>query len=333
MPAYLSCSGFAALPKLIEDPDDRTTGTTALVQLTPSTEALLAQVTLPPRPSEITDDFDIEALERQLKSATTVRPTKSNPQTPGSSSSSLLSSSSSSRSSMDMQSDPLSSETRSKASSPAQSLPTDVIRRLHANLEQRLQPFWSSVLPNRIIRLHLFASPSALNPNANQSDKLTFDHEHGPLASQDVITGVDGSFHAKFRLTWDELRHHPQALHIAFGEDVVEDEVMVLTQLLPPTPTGCQCFHSTSHCTLHHNQTSQLPKPLTSISVIPITYSPIRVISDIDDTIKSSNILSGARAVFQNVFVKELKDSVIPGMGEWYREMWCRGIRFHYVVS
>jgi hypothetical protein len=82
-----------------------------------------------------------------------------------------------------------------------------------------------------------------------------------------------------------------------------------------------------------HNQIPQPPKPLTTISVIPITHSPIRVISDIDDTIKISNILSGARAVFRNVFVKELKDSVIPGMGEWYRGMWDRGIRFHYVVS
>jgi phosphatidate phosphatase APP1 len=66
---------------------------------------------------------------------------------------------------------------------------------------------------------------------------------------------------------------------------------------------------------------------------VPLTYSPIRVISDIDDTVKLSGVHCGARAVFHNVFVKDLEDNLIPGMGEWYSEMWRRGVRFHYVVS
>ena len=162
---------------------------------------------------------------------------------------------------------------------------------------------------------------------------------------------VDGSFQAKFRLKWDELCHHPRGLHIAFGDDV-EHEVMVVAQLLPPAPilvavssvqnqtksyfpspslaSGPGTYDSNIQ---HHNQIPQPPTPLTFMSVIPITQSPICVISDIDDTIKLSNILSGARAVFHNVFVKELKDNVIPGMGGWYRGVWDRGIRFHYVVS
>jgi len=271
---------------------------------------------------------------------------------------------------------PLSPETRNFTSSQtmpipstssgsagiSSSTPTEVIRRLHANLEQRLQPFWSSVLPNRTIRLHLFASPhrdsgpaSAPDSNSNQLDKFSLDPENGPLASQVVVTGDDGSFQAKFLLRWDELCLHPQALHIAFGEDVVDHEVIAVAQFLSPaslsvgvasaqnqTERSPSAFPSSSApgthdptvpYTQHHDQTPQPPKPLTSISVIPITHSPIRVISDIDDTIKLSNILSGARAVFHNVFVKELRDTVIPGMGEWYREMWSRGIRFHYVVS
>jgi phosphatidate phosphatase APP1 len=65
----------------------------------------------------------------------------------------------------------------------------------------------------------------------------------------------------------------------------------------------------------------------------PITHCPIRVISDIDDTVKSSDIVSGARVVIQNVFVRELQDNVIPCMGEWYRSMFQRGERLHYVVS
>ena len=43
--------------------------------------------------------------------------------------------------------------------------------------------------------------------------------------------------------------------------------------------------------------------------------------------------LCGARAAFYNVFVKDLAENVIPGMGNWYMDMWKRGVRFHYVVS
>ena len=133
--------------------------------------------------------------------------------------------------------------------SSAGNTPSEVIKRLHANLEQRLQPFWSSVLQNRIIRLHLFSCPlssasdSEPNPNSSQSDKFSFDPENGPLASQDVITGVDGSFQAKFRLKWDDLCHHPQGLHIAFGDNV-EHEVMVVAQLLPPASVRVNVAHA-----------------------------------------------------------------------------------------
>ena len=71
----------------------------------------------------------------------------------------------------------------------------------------------------------------------------------------------------------------------------------------------------------------------TTSERVSLTYCPIRVISDIDDTVKLSGVHCGARVVFQNVFVKDLEESLIPGMGEWYTEMWRRGVRFHYVVS
>lgn len=229
----------------------------------------------------------------------------------------------------------------------------EVIKQLHDNLEKRLQPFWSSVLPNRTIRLHLFVSPyqkgksslpssgpgpEAVNPQDQDTEinitSLLSDAETngGPIASQDILTAADGSFQVRFRVNWEELCHHPKALHIAFGEPEREEEheLLVVTQLLPaPSPPP-------SRLSLHsqpQDETQFTPAPLTSLTRIPISHSPIRVISDIDDTVKFSGILAGARAVFHNVFVKDLRENVIPGMGEWYTGMWTRGVRFHYVVS
>lgn len=72
---------------------------------------------------------------------------------------------------------------------------------------------------------------------------------------------------------------------------------------------------------------------LTSYLRLTLIHTALTgLISDIDDTIKFSNILSGARSVFFNVFVKELHEALIPGMPEWYNALWTRGVRFHYVV-
>ncbi|KAH9072238.1 hypothetical protein EDB83DRAFT_2517013 [Lactarius deliciosus] len=46
-----------------------------------------------------------------------------------------------------------------------------------------------------------------------------------------------------------------------------------------------------------------------------------------------SGVTRGARTVFRNVFVKDLNENVIPGMGEWYSKMWSLGVRFHYVSN
>lgn len=56
----------------------------------------------------------------------------------------------------------------------------------------------------------------------------------------------------------------------------------------------------------------------------------LTVISDIDDTIKHSNV-SDRRDLFHNTFVRHYKS--IPGMSELYRELAEQGVVFHYVTG
>ena len=56
----------------------------------------------------------------------------------------------------------------------------------------------------------------------------------------------------------------------------------------------------------------------------------ISVISDIDDTIKISEVLD-RKALIQNTFVKEFRD--VPGMANLYRELERSGAVFHYVSA
>ncbi|KAH6606863.1 hypothetical protein Trco_006016 [Trichoderma cornu-damae] len=56
----------------------------------------------------------------------------------------------------------------------------------------------------------------------------------------------------------------------------------------------------------------------------------VSLISDIDDTIKMSNISAGAREIFRNTFVRDLADLSIQGVKEWYGHMQTLGVSLHY---
>jgi hypothetical protein len=181
-------------------------------------------------------------------------------------------------------------------------IPAD-LQRLHANLESRLKPFWASALSSRWVEVSVFVH--SLNP---QTHPQSLDPQL--LFRKELPTGPDGFFSDTFMIDWKDI-----CAHIAFDETHVEHELLVEAQVV-----GVEYVSP-----LHQ-------RPTNSIR-IPITDSTVRVISDIDDTVKMSRVPDGARAIFHNVFVKDLEETIIPEMGDWYDNMWKRGVRFHYVVS
>ncbi|KAK4201859.1 hypothetical protein QBC40DRAFT_170570, partial [Triangularia verruculosa] len=56
----------------------------------------------------------------------------------------------------------------------------------------------------------------------------------------------------------------------------------------------------------------------------------VSLISDVDDTIKRSNIGMGAREIFRNTFIRDLGDLTVPGVTEWYHTMHDLGVELHY---
>ncbi|EDO65411.1 hypothetical protein GE21DRAFT_4539 [Neurospora crassa] len=59
----------------------------------------------------------------------------------------------------------------------------------------------------------------------------------------------------------------------------------------------------------------------------------VSLISDVDDTIKRSNINGGAREIFRNTFVRELADQTIDGVKELYTSLHNMGVKLHYVSN
>ncbi|KAH7170177.1 hypothetical protein EDB81DRAFT_636925 [Dactylonectria macrodidyma] len=56
----------------------------------------------------------------------------------------------------------------------------------------------------------------------------------------------------------------------------------------------------------------------------------VSLISDIDDTVKRSNILGGAKEIFRNTFVRDLSELTIDGVKEWFNRMHDMGVSMHY---
>jgi hypothetical protein len=207
------------------------------------------------------------------------------------------------------------------------------LRRWHSNLETRLHPFWAGVLSNRTVRVSVRPQFDLTDAEVESMSPGELELLEQPLGASVVVTDADGAFKIQFVIHWETLCMHPKGAPMTSIDPNREHDFSVTAELMPPlsppgspyTPTGPQSI-------LPPSPIPSVPTAITSERV-PLTYSPVRVISDIDDTVKLSGIQCGLRAVFHNVFVKDLEESLIPGMGEWYTEMWRRGVRFHYVVS
>ncbi|KAI0788704.1 hypothetical protein C8Q75DRAFT_807439 [Abortiporus biennis] len=302
---------YAALPKIAAPPGAATIVVSSSELDTVSEE--LRSIHLPPPPDQMNEEAEIRELEEQLKHM------ESNPET-----ASQLSNSSSAQS-------------ESGANTPISETISTNLHRWHANLEARLHPFWSSALSARTVRISVYATdPTAINiydsPPLNGSSDDEYDILRRPIAVKDVFTAADGSFQVKFTLEWEQMCVHPGGLQIAFGDPTTEFNVYIVAELLPPSSRPNTPSTSQPPQYAPRQPRRVVPTVQTNLS-IPLTHSAVRVISDIDDTVKMAGVLQGARAAFHNVFVKDLSDIVIPGMGEWYTSMWSRGVRFHYVSN
>lgn len=273
---------------------------------------IIASMHLPPKPEDMNDEAEERALTERMRELGIETASIS---TNESSSSSIRSDISSTRNSNDSE-----------------------VQRLHKNLETRFLPFMSSSLVGRPIRLSIYASnPETMDfkspPLGSTSSEEDYAAQRSPLLVAEAMTGADGFFQAKVRIPWERMATHPAALHVAFGHPQNEDIFYIAADLLPapsrpPSPSAQQ-----QYAVRTPRVPRNLPPVTTTYLKIPITYTTVRLISDIDDTVKMSGILNGAKAAFYNVFVKDLNDIVIPGMSEWYSALWKRGVRFHYVVS
>ncbi|KAJ9107021.1 hypothetical protein QFC19_002890 [Naganishia cerealis] len=260
------------------------------------------------------------------------------------------------------------------------------LQALHANLEERLAPFRSSVSQRRV---QVSIYPIILDDPAQhqQLDDIKPDFTDKPLLTNVFTTSPQGIFSHKIVIPWERIISHGPSLQLAFGGLPVSSpyhptkglyiHAQLLTESgpsrlpqaassLPPTQSGESSLNGSAADlkSLDSGVTrvddganaffSSTVKPvakgsggemggLQSLGKTDVTASVfsnisstggVRIISDLDDTVKYSNILGGAREAFRNAFCRAIADVGIEGMSELYHTLADAGVAgYHYVSN
>ncbi|KAF8518969.1 hypothetical protein BU17DRAFT_66136 [Hysterangium stoloniferum] len=171
---------------------------------------------------------------------------------------------------------PISNITESTTLFPEQG--SDLIaRKLHANLDARLQPFWSGAVSNRLVRLRIFC------PNAGEVPELAHDD---PFKQQSQLRAR----------TWPRFPHlytyFLGSVYRVSGRHPSRDVACTINYSISGVNPSVACFVSTAYTP--GDQVTGTSHIVTRVTVpLPVPYVPLRLISDIDDTIKYAGVLHG----------------------------------------
>lgn len=235
-----------------------------------------------------------------------------------------------------------------KANSDSDSVTEHTLQRLHDNLDTRIRLFWTTAMANRMVHLSVFCPPSGEIPS-NMNDTLQgHDTDFTPLATTSSVTSSEGFFQSTIHIPWERLATHPPSLHVAFGERDSEYPVIVQAEMWPPVSLTPAPTSSNPYATYQRRTPSFTGSTATGVAiessssslvnaagrnpirtqitvVLPNQRVPIRIISDIDDTVKHTGIVDGAKAAFTTAFTRHLSDLVIPDMVKWYNALSHKG--------
>ncbi|KAG0251224.1 hypothetical protein DFQ27_008913, partial [Actinomortierella ambigua] len=136
----------------------------------------------------------------------------------------------------------------------------------------------------------------------SQSHTHPEDFGHGMMPTVQISTLMGGHFHGTLRVTVDEVA-------TMSTRSKLQDEARFLK---------LQAFHE------------EMPEECHGV-VNLIEPEGISIISDIDDTIKETNVQAGTRMILRNTFLSDMRE--VEGMASVYKAWWQRGAAIHYVSN
>lgn len=172
----------------------------------------------------------------------------------------------------------------------------DEIHQLTHNLNERLADFWIYRVALRKVRVEV--QGAFVEPGKTEQSWQT-------LLAQELKSDSNGMF--RLRVNLGPL-------------GVFEDRLQglrtraVLLENVAPT---------TTHAALEAVATPPPTTPWCDLSLARSSsaQTPIRLISDVDDTIRQTCVVQGFKSVFRQVFILPHSEVTVPGMAEWYHSL------------
>ncbi|CAO1616959.1 unnamed protein product [Jaminaea pallidilutea] len=186
----------------------------------------------------------------------------------------------------------------------------DEVHELTANLNQRLTDFWIHRVADRRLRIEVqgeFEEAASRGDNVDSEQASQWSTEWRTLLAQDLTSDNNGMYRLKVNMG-------PVGV---FGEKL--------------TSLRCRAVLSedNDNNVVVHPETdwSPLHLPPYRQRSSPNQGPQIRLISDIDDTVRLTNVTSGLKNVFRQVFILPHSETAVPGMSDWYHGL----LRHHHV--
>lgn len=245
----------------------------------------------------------------------------------------------------------------------------DQLSLAHEYLDLRLRPFWSSVLPYRRVALTMYTVP--IKPGQPPPVPTAETYKQEPLMRTTFTTNAQGHWQHHFAIPWERICTHPPSVAMAFADDPARDRtdwgLVIRAELLaeegpdsmkaatgedasnvspdrlvPRRMVGSNSFFSSNEIPGRNDGDGETEMGLMGLGRTTVESSVtvgisrpggFRIISDLDDTVKHSDILSGPREVFRNVFCRRLEDICVPGMNDLYVKLTANGLSGLHFVS
>lgn len=189
----------------------------------------------------------------------------------------------------------------------------DEVTLFHHNLTRRLQAYWVYRSPHK----HVFIQVS---PIINGNIACDQDGNRLIIASTRLTTNSTGQFEHRLVVPWHMLsafcRHYAHLLKVTPNEiEAVDVKASLITSKSENLDaTGAE-------------------SPWRRSSIHEDHARRVRIISDIDDTVKHTGVVQGAKQILRNVFVLPYHEAEVKGISSWYHAMTDLGAGLHYVTN
>ncbi|TKY88942.1 hypothetical protein EX895_002183 [Sporisorium graminicola] len=189
----------------------------------------------------------------------------------------------------------------------------DEVTTFHHNLSHRLQAYWVYRSPHRDVHIDIAPVIKGAVACDEKGRRLT-------LASTRLTADSTGQFEHRLVVPWHMLsafcRHYADPLQASPDQiEAVEVRAKLLTSIAEGSAeTGAET-------------------PWRRFPVHEDHARRVRIISDIDDTVKHTGVVQGARQILRNVFVLPYHEAEVKGVASWYHAMTELGAGLHYVTN